>query len=292
MRRLVLFAIVGALVLSACRRSGDLSPENVLRRATQTSRQLQSVEYDADIEATLPVGAGTVSGSAMLHGILAHGGEQASFSASVQGILEDGADRWTITGDGDVMRDPEHMSFLLRTASTEPQTAAAQSLQALLGSWWTIPIDGRSASLTPDPAFLRAQSAVVTVIDDRGLEDIGGRDAYHYIVSIDTDRLTGVMRDLAEERGEPFSMDETRRALEGYEARGELWIDAVSFVIHRITWTVDAIDAPATHLALRMDLRNHNAADPIALSSQSRPLDPDTVRPLLLALSGALRFPF
>lgn len=289
MNRLAALALVGIFLLYGCRRAEDLSPKEVLRRATIKSGQLQSVEVVADIAATLPVGASRLSGTAVLRGVMTHGGEQAAFSVDAQGILNRGNDRSEFRWSADVVRDTDDTYLLVRESSADPPSAAPAMPDAILGTWWTLPLDsGNHAvrSLTPDPRFLRAQSEIIIIINDLGLEDVEGRNAYHYAVSIDHDRLVGLMRGLAEERGQPFSAENARRALERYDARGELWIDAETFAVRRISWAVVPKDAPTTmRLTLRMDLRNHDAATAVLAPAQSKPID----REFLPHLSAAVK---
>ncbi len=277
MKRLVILTLVGACVLSGCRRSGDLPPAEVLRRATLKSSQLQSADVDASLDVSLQRGGSRLSGKAVLRGVLTDAGEQAAFSLQAQGILDRGEDRSAFRWSAEVVRDGEETYLLIREALVQPPSVEPQGLDALLGAWWTLPHGGDRTvvrSLTPDPRFLRAQSAVVTVFTDRGLEDIGGRNAYHYLVSIDPDRLVALMQGLAEERGQPFSAEEVRRALEAYDARGELWIDAKTFVVHRISWTIVSNNTPPTmRLGLRMDLRKHDSAPAVTVPVESKPLD-------------------
>ncbi len=51
MKRLVTLTLFGLLLLSACRRAGSLLPDEVLRRSTAASAQMQSVEFDATLDA-------------------------------------------------------------------------------------------------------------------------------------------------------------------------------------------------------------------------------------------------
>lgn len=308
MNRLATLTLIGAVFLSACRRAGDLPPEEVLRRATQVSGQLQSARVDADLDAVVSMSGSTLSGTATAQGVLTNAGDQAEFLVHAQGILDGstplttdplttGARHLTFRFSADVVRDAEESYLRLREASVDPPAALPQGWDALTGIWWTLPRsdDGHPSvrSLTPDPRFLRAQSAVVTVVDDLGLEDIGGRDAYHYRVSIDPDRLIGLMQGVAEERGQPFSVEETRRTLERYDARGELWIDADTFVVDRIAWIVSSRESPpATRIAFRVGLTEHDSALTVTVPTEATPLDsafiPTMMNATLITAPGAL----
>ncbi len=284
MMRLVTLTLIGAVLLSACRRAGDLLPEEVLRRVTLRSGQLQSVEMAGDLDAAVTMSGSRISGRATVQGVLTNGGDQAEFSVHAQGILDRGSQRSTFQWSGEIVRDAEVSFVLLRDVSVDPPSTFSQGLEAMLGTWWSLPRSENDRaslpSLTPDPRFLRAQSMVITVVKDLGLEDIGGRDAYHYVVSIDPDRLVGLMQGLAEERGQPFSIEETRRTLDRYDAQGELWIDADTFVVHRIAWTIVTREKPpATRIAFRLQLRKHDDAPGVTIPTQSQPLDPTFLLP-------------
>lgn len=278
-------------MISACRRAGGLPPEEVLRRATLQNSQLQSVEFVASMSASMPIGFQSLSGTAQISGILANGGEQASFSADAQGVLYDGTDKTVLNWSADVVRNTDDTYLRLREVNSE---AIPQGIKAMIGTWWTLARDdyggAYSMHLTPDPRFIREQSAVVIATDDFGIEDIGGRIAYHYGVSLDPDRLIGLMQVLAEKRGQPFSAEDAGRMLGRYDARGELWIDASRFVVHRIAWTVTSREnPPVTRLELRMDLRNHNADLAVETPTLSRPLDREFLLRTIQAESSFFR---
>ncbi|NOS66793.1 MAG: hypothetical protein HOO67_00260 [Candidatus Peribacteraceae bacterium] len=276
MNRLATLTLAGALLLSSCRRAGDLPSEDVLRLATVQSNQLQSAEYDAELHAEIRRGPVMMTGDATLRGVLAHAGRQASFTVEANGTLTGAAGPTTFRLSGDVVRDALDTYVLFREFSTDPAVPALQGTGSMFGTWRSLPRGAQSSpvpQLTPDPLFLRAQSEVVTVIDDHGLEDINGADAYHYGVVIDHDRLVNLMTSLAEEQGQPFDAEKTRRELQAYDARGELWIDAETFVVHRLEWTVTSKEQPAeTLLKLRMNLHSHDAAPPVTIPVDAQPL--------------------
>lgn len=276
MKRLVTFTLFGLLLLSACRRAGSLLPDDVLRRSTAASAQMQSVEFDATLDATFT--SPRLSGRAELRGTLARGGQEAAFSLSLNGssIQRVGkADtRTNLQLVADVVSEADAVYVLLHTLSVDPEVPALRGAQSMLGKWWKAPRDGSGLgpSLTPDPQFLRAQAAVVRVQRDMGLERINGRDAYHYAVTLDPEALIALMASTAEKKGTPFNAAQARTELQQYDVNGELWIDAESFLLHRLRWTVDS-RPPALHIEFGADLRKHNAAAGVVIPSAAEPLD-------------------
>jgi hypothetical protein len=189
----------------------------------------------------------------------------------------------TVDLAADVVTDLHELYVQLRELSVRPEQQALPPVADALGTWWKLPKAGslNAQALSPDPAFVRAQTDVLRFQEDLGNEPVGGRDAYHYLVSIDTERLVGLMKTAAEQRGEAFDAEGTRSALDRYDAQGEVWIDTETYHLHRVHWTISSTDAsrPVT-LELDVGLTNHNAAGPSAPPSAARETSLDALRPL------------
>ncbi len=294
MRRLAVLSLLGILALSACRRQGEFSPDEVLRRATLASGQLESAEYGVALAISVRNAAFQADGNATLKGSLAHGGREAAFVLSAQGTMDRSGQKTVASVSADVVSEQQDVYVKLRSLSMVPVPDLGGAAQNLLGTWWKIP-QGDSPlpaqQLTPDPAFLRAQAAVVKVVTDHGLERVNGSDAYHYTVSVDPDRLAALMKTSAEEQGRPFDAVKARGELLQYDATGELWIDTGTFFIHRLSWTVTAKDSPSRlRFSFRADLSSHNAVPPVAIPTDFGTFRrEDILRALLPATaSGAL----
>ncbi len=290
MKRLVILAAFGIVLLSACRRAGEFPSDEVLRRSTSASAQLLSAEYDVSVDLAVANGMLTLQGQATLQGTLGSGGQQAAFTAIVNGSMARAGGDTEMQLTADVVSELADSYVRVSALKLTPEPALlAGNRASWIGKWWKIPREGGNLPLqplTPDPQFLRAQAAVVTVTKDFGLEDINGRDAYRYAVSIDPERLVALMQESAEKRGKPFDAALARTELAQYDATGELWIDAETFVLHRFSWTVSAKDRPsALRLHFIADLRNHNGAAPITVPADYQVFSRELLLKNLLPLS-------
>ncbi len=300
MRRLGALSAVAVLLLCGCRRAGELPPGEVLRRSTAASAQLQSVQYDVTIDLDMRNPLMAVLGKAALHGTLAGGGQDAAFSATVNGSLaKPGQPATTLQMIADVVNEAQNSYVFVHTLAVQPEPLLLGGSQAMLGRWWKIPREGGqfpSQPLTPDPQFLRAQAAVVTVTKDHGLERINGRDAYHYTVAIDPDRLLALLQSTAEQHGKPFDAAVTRAQILQYDAKGDLWIAEDSFLVQRLAWTVISRVPTGTvpPVRLRFDalLRNHDSAPSVTVPADSELFQKEMLLQNLLflpAASGSVR---
>ena len=275
MKRLGAFAAMGILLLSGCRRAGDLSPAEVLQRSMAASAQLQSVDYEGTASLSQATSAMTLQTTAKLQGTLSHGGQQTSFSADIEGTTKHaGQPAKAFHLLGDVVSESQNLFVRARTVS--PELLPSGAGQEVINVWWSIPGAEPSSvqSLTPDPQFLRAQASVVTVTGDKGLDSINGRDAYRYAVTIDPERLVALMKSTAEQQGKPFDPVTARGQFARYDTIGELWIDAETFFPHRLQWTITSKgDPPSERMGFTVDLRHHNAAAPIILPENPQVLD-------------------
>lgn len=291
MRRLVTITIIGVLFLSACRREGDLTSAEVLRRATLESMTLQSADVTLHVDLSVRKTGLLAQGNALLQGRLGHGGQQAAFAVNAQGSLATTGAPAVFTLAADGVLDGKDAYLHIRSLSSEPPHPSLTGSGTLLNQWWKfagLMGDGNAQSLTPDPRFLRAQAEVVTVTRDDGLVDVSGHDAYQYQVAIDPDRLVALLQKAAQEEGREFDEQKVRADIGRYTATGEMWIDAETFVVHALSWTVLSKDDPRTlTLTLRADLRNHNVAGPVAAPDDAKPLTTDTLLQFLLPFSGA-----
>ena len=292
MRRFVLPIVSGLLLLSACNRAGSLAPTDVLNRATSAAADLQSAEYDVQVDFGINNKTVDATATAALHGAVARGGQESAFSLTLKASSKRAGQSTTVDLAGDVVTDAKNVFVQLHTLAISPETTALHNSKDMLNKWWQIARDDTGASLhtlTPDPSFLRAQSAVVTVTKDKGIETVNGRDAYHYLVTIDPERLLALMKTSAEARGTAFDATATRAELAQYNANGELWIDAETFVLHKLSWTVTSKETPpAMHLQFTVGLGKHNQAGPIAIPTKATPFQPELLIQRLLSSPGAL----
>ncbi len=266
MRKIV---FVGALlVLASCARSSPLPPDDVLRRASQATQDLASARYVISGELTSGKN-GSSRGTGNIEGILQDSGKQTQFTLVLAGSFANEGRSYAANGSMEVIVAWNQELFLfLKDLVVEPSHPLLDraSVELFRGKWWKIPDatkGGASLSVTPDPRMLEAQAEVVKIDRDRGMDTIDGRSVYHYDVSLDSEKLVTYMKSIAEERGETLSAEELREKLKGLTATGELWIDAETFFVHRLTWDVrkeDAGDGDGFQLQFTANLREFNAA--------------------------------
>ncbi len=279
MRRILLCGCLSLLVLSSCAKQGAYPPDEVLRRAALASAQLQSALFDVHAD-----GDGLVSGSALraslaLQGTLQQGGKENAFHAVLTGNTDQKNIHYEFSADADVASAANgDMAFQMHTAAITPPSALLQDgmTEQLLGKWWSLP-SGRkdaAAAITPDPALLRAQSQVVKVTQDRGLETLDGDPMYHYAVAIDPAKLLTFLQQVAQEKGETFDAAQAAADLGKYRATGELWIDAQTWYVHRLSWDIRTVASSGPlvfHVTLTANLHDQDKAPAIAYPKDTTP---------------------
>lgn len=235
------------------------------------SQELRSATYELTADLDGKAADVGVRGTLKLKGTLQQGGKENQFNLQLDGTAEQKGSHYAFKADADLASEANgDFSFFLRSAQMDPPhpLLKPEVLSRLLGKWWKIPSGQKDASpsVTPDPRLLRAQSEVVSVTRDRGLDTIDGADAYHYDVAIDPQKFIAFLRETARQKGDSFDPEAVARDLGAYTASGELWIDAKTFYVHRLSWHIQNArsDAPATlTLSIRADLRDHDKAVPI-----------------------------
>lgn len=293
MRRLGFLITAAILLLAGCRRAGEFPPAEVLRRATIASRQLQSAQFDARIAVASTAAPMRGNATATLSGRLTNGGEQTAWSVALDASFGSANRETTVRLNADVMVAFQQDAYIHLRSFDLSGMQGMPEVAALEGKWWKLPVAERQPSVqsvTPDPRFLHAQADVVRVIRDRGIETIRGRDAYRYDVGIDPDKLVAFLEQAATESGKPFDRARSAADLDRYDAKGELWIDAETFRVHRIVWMIKDKDSSRLQLELQVDLTQHDSAPPITPPKQFDILDSAAVLDQLLP-GAATGFP-
>lgn len=206
---------------------------------------------------------------------------QSTVSAAVERESPD-VSEWHALGDVIVASEQEVYLNVKEYASDPPHPLfSSPMLVAMQNTWWKLP-QGQTAlpsaqGVTPDPVLLRMQVDVVEVTRDRGMTTIDGTDAYHYDVSMHPDKLRHFLEEVARQRGQEGDPDAWKRLSDATNAHGELWIEAKTFFLRRVRWTLEAGDA-AKPLTVHLDVRlsDINQADPIIPPAGARelPLNP------------------
>jgi hypothetical protein len=204
-------------------------PSDVLQRSVVANQNVRSAVLTAS--GTIAEQSGGVIPWSVTDGIVQDGGTQ--FQCTVR--LGDEADPTvvdlTLLHPSEIYVRPRAIGSVVSRLPFSRETLAS-----MVGSWWRVPLGQGPVSLTPDPRVLRMQSEVVRVVKDLGVGTIDGRKAYHYSVTVDPEKLLRFLRSIAEERGEALDENAINARLESYDVGGEVWIDASSFVVRRLSW--------------------------------------------------------
>ena len=288
MRLRLLLCTVCCITLAACAPRGSgatsrFSPEEVLQKAADATQTLESAQYTVQGSFDAAIDAQLAEGTVRMDGSLHDAGEQLHFRMDVMANIRDGKEEYTAQANLEVSllsRDEVYMN--VHSLSSEPPNAIFRSevLRNLTDRWWLLPpgdTPPEAVGMPPAPRLLRMQSEVVTVAKDRGMETIDGKEAYHYDVTLDTEKLMGYLSTLAAERGEAFDVTDVKEDLSGITASGELWIDAETFYMRKISWNVQQIPIKGGGTAsasVTITFRNHNAAPALEPPFEAKPFTP------------------
>ncbi|MDO8648356.1 MAG: hypothetical protein Q7R81_01085 [Candidatus Peregrinibacteria bacterium] len=275
MRRLLLCVSL-SLLLCACAKREALPTAEVLQRTAAASQQLQSSRFTVKGEGT----GASYDANVSLEGILQDGGAQLQFTLQTTGEVA-AEKQHTFAADVDaVIAIGEDAYVRIRSLNISPPHPKLDPrlFTLFLQRWWKIPLQRTPfppTAITPDPRFLYAQSQVITVTEDRGIKRVEGKDTYVYDVTLDREKLVAFLEQVAEERGEPFNREETIASLAPYTVDGTLWIDADTFFIQRLTWTI-ASEGVGDPFQGTVDavFREHNIAPRIEIPSDAQLLSP------------------
>ncbi|MDD3896591.1 MAG: hypothetical protein PHU04_01950 [Candidatus Peribacteraceae bacterium] len=279
---------LGACLLVSCvpGRNGasSVAPEEVLRRSAEASRVLQSASFDgsADITVRAPE-SGTIVSYLALAGALQDAGQQVH--VTVEGSVAGGTEERPVSGEGKVeliTAGGSDTFFFLHSleAGEEQSFFNPEAVGKIAGTWWRIPAQQPSGSvpITPDPGLLQAQVEVVKVTREYGIRTLDGAQVFHYDVTMDPELLMTFLRKVAEEKGESFDEAEVRKSVERMRMEGELWIDADTYHVRKLEWKIEqdpADDRGAqVTVVFRMNMRDHNKADPITLPERAELFSP------------------
>jgi len=266
--------------LAGCTRPGDLPVEDVLRRSADASRALQSVTLNVEGTVRIAQAESIYTLRPTVRGTLHNGGKQVQVRVGITGTLQEDESTFDLTADIETivasMNEVYVQVHRLQTTPTHP-LLNAEALSAITGTWMQLPINQAvvaTADVTPDPRLLRAQSEVVTVTRDRGMEMFNEKEVYVYDVQVDPEKLLAYLRQVAKEDDQPFDEAEARTLFANYHATGTIWIDAKDFTIQRLHWDIAPKDPNAEGITanITVDFTDHNAAAPIVPPTSAVPL--------------------
>lgn len=219
---------------------------------------------------------GDWNGNGSISGTMTNAGKQIQFTLDATGDNTDSAkEKSAYTISSDVIIGGENEVYLrMHTFDINPpsQLLPPALLTRLLNQWWLIPSKSGSTTpdLAPDPSLLRMQASVIAVTKDHGLTTINGHSAYQYDVTIDPAKFSAYLDQIATTQGKTSASD--KAAFAQMNATGTVWIDATTFNIHRIVWTITSTD-PKKPFTLHIDasISNHNAPVVISIPADAAP---------------------
>ncbi|HCI04081.1 TPA: hypothetical protein DE059_04095 [Candidatus Peribacteria bacterium] len=280
MKRLLLIALA-PVFLTACEQVERLPADEVLKRSAVASNDLLSASFDLKgTYAFEEADRFSVNGNLEMEGVFQRKGEDvagliktnARFPKEEKVISADiEAEIISITGS-----DP---FVYLNKLSVGPNFPlfSPDIVERLEEQWWRIPADNAprpEQSISPDPQLLRIQSQVVDVVSDHGFSSVNRRLAYHYEVIIDPEKLKAYLETLSSELENGMDPEAIETLISGMEARGEIWIDAETFYLNRIRWTIAPFNlSESLNLALSftITLSNINSAPDIKIPEGAKP---------------------
>lgn len=302
-RRRTLFPLV-ALALVACRADVPAFPaEQVLQNAVTAGAVLTSAAYQADV--TFAYGGGLFGnggGVMRIEGALNDGGRivSAAIDTTVRYRDAEGAEQSLHAIVDTVSIAAQRFYFFVRALQTDPADAGLLDpavIQSIAGAWWMIAKEdgGDEISVAPSARLLQSQASVVRVTRELGVERLSGEPTYHYGVALDPERLIVYLRDLAEERGDPFEEQKVRREIHLLQATGELWISAKDFRVMQVRWEIPSLTLPEGSVAraeISVKLSQFGSAAPVEIPPDARPFPSGAILvPAAQAKDGVLPIP-
>jgi hypothetical protein len=268
------------VLLVSCSKQGDLPPSEVLKKAAESSQKLQSAGFNltASFHGRTELLAGQLTGKVAMAGRMANAGQQLQFSlrSDIERVdsqnnssdINVSAD-FIIGGEKDV-----YMKVHALTVTPPGKILSPELVSHLLNQWWLIPTETGSrltaTPISPDPSMLQMQTEVISVVKDKGLSKINGRLSYEYEVAVDQTKMQNYLANLYRLKGgkTPDSEEQFRNM----NAKGMLWIDAESFVIHKIVWDITSTDPVRPQTAhIDVSINDHNVPVIITLPEAAVP---------------------
>lgn len=267
MRKRSSLAVLAVLLLVSCKRQGAFPSDQVLLKSVAAGSQLQSAEFDADVIFEITGGVKNWKGSVQLKGVVANGGKQSDLHATID-ATSTGTEVQKLHAQAQLISDNLERYLNVSALTADPVHPLFAQLQPMFGMWWHIPAPPSSVpeheTLSPDPVLLRSQASVVRVTEDHGLERVRGRDAYHYTVVIDDEKLKLFLESLPKESAEDKSSSaKLIEQIAKYDVTGEIWIDAEDFLLQRVQWVIKNRGMETLRITINSDFENQNEARPV-----------------------------
>ncbi len=270
MKRSGFIIVLCAFALASCVRPGDLPAEDVLMRSSVANRGLISARFSVHTQVSNDKG---LDGFIDTDGLMQQGGRQLRMNITTSGKTTDGM-AWNGIGEMIVLSENEvYMNIHEANAVPPHPLLLLPAFTQVIGKWMRLPAPDQitpSETLTPDPRLLRLQSDVIRVVRDRGIVNLDGRDAYRYDVEVDPVRLASFVQETA---GDASTTQSLLAQFADIEAKGEIWIDAETFLLTRANWNVALPQmGDSTELTIQMQLSDIGIQAPIIAPSPVEPL--------------------
>lgn len=273
-----------------------LPPEEVLQRAAKATQTLDSAQYTIQADFDTNSEVLSVQGKAQIDGSLREAGKQLRFLADISADIKQLQERATVDGAIEIiMMSEDEVYVRVHSLQTSPSDAMFSPviLAAISGGWWLLPADNPppiASSITPDPRLLEMQSHVISVERDRGIDTISGRDAYHYDVVINTEKLLAYLSEVYQKQNDTFDRSAYEESFIHMQAQGELWIDAENFYMQKLQWEISDLPldgGDTASVAFTVHFRNHNSTPQITPPADAKQFTPEA----LFALPQEALFP-
>ena len=258
------------LLLAACASGPVLPPDEVLKNAARTGQELLSARYNVDGSLAFTEAGVQKTALFTVSGILQNGGEQSSLVINMKGSFPEAGQTYNVEGSIELfVTFNQEMYVKLGALEVDPPHPLlnAEALAKFQGAWWKLQDDMMTGeSVTPEPSLLKAQSEVIRLVEDKGTETLDGRRAYHYLVTIDKEKLVQYLKSVSEEQGQAFDESATRAWADQYESDGEIWIDAETYHMLKIEWKIKQSEQGSAPLDAKVTIRfsDFNEAPTIA----------------------------
>lgn len=285
-------AVVCCLLLFGCIKPPKqpeqpiLPSQEVLLQAARVQELLDSAAFVSNLAVDVEQNNGmTATADLDLIGRLQQAGQQLALDVKGDIQTKDAVEesKWNV--DASIILLPEQETYIKLNALTDVEGLAlveAQMYKNMLGKWFLLPVSsiptqgsGSSTSVTKDPRIIHAQVAMMRVTEDHGIVSWKNRPAYHYTVTIDPEKMDAFLIQAHPE----IPVEDREQMLHDIASldtlEGSVWIDAETFEVHTLEWTVvrNVTQPGGISFAaqLRIDVSQHNKAPEIAPPPEAIP---------------------
>ncbi|PIR54433.1 hypothetical protein COU75_00785 [Candidatus Peregrinibacteria bacterium CG10_big_fil_rev_8_21_14_0_10_42_8] len=285
--RFRLFVAIFSSVLTGCSTTSSavqpLSSDVVLAKAAKATHTLESAKYiltgninakNSDLWST--------DATMRMDGILHDAGEQMRFQLDTDAVVQTPEDDYELDATLEVVvasKDEVYMNLHSLVVQPPNPLLRPDLVGKLASKWWLLPQNDSlpvTSQVTPDPRLLQAQSQVVRITKDNGIIEMNGSQLYHYNVELDKEKLLAYLQK-ASLGDAAVDTVQLSRSLEGVTAKGELWIDAETYYVHKLQWNIKEYPIQVGGMAdiqFTVTFTDHNNAPDILLPLNAKEFSP------------------